>query len=322
MTAVLAGRPVRRRDGLLLRRVEVDEDRPSARDPRGSTTCATPTSTSTIRPTSSSTTPSCSATSSTRWPPTAAPIDAVHLGGGGFTIPRYVEATRPGSDSLVLELDPGVVRLAEDELGLETSDRLRVRTGDARGHLRDVADDSADLVVGDAFGGRAVPYHLATREFADGRRPRAARRRRLRPEHHRPAAAAASCGPTWRRCARCSTHVAVLGPPGRFDGTERWQHVVVASDAPLPARRAAAELAAERGADEVLARRRRARRPRRRRPGAHRRLRAGRPAARELITRRRGRPSACGRRSPAAARAAGDRARDPAPPRRRGRRSG
>ena len=54
--------------------------------------------------------------------PAGEPIDAVHLGGGGFTIPRYVAATRPGSDSLVLELDPGVVRIAEDELGLELSD--------------------------------------------------------------------------------------------------------------------------------------------------------------------------------------------------------
>ena len=58
------------------------------------------------------------------------------------------------------------MRIAEDELGLSPPTDLRVRTGDARGHLRDVPADSADLVVGDAFGGRAVPYHLATREFA------------------------------------------------------------------------------------------------------------------------------------------------------------
>ena len=33
--------------------------------------------------------------------------------------------------------------------------------------LRDVPTGSADLVVGDAFGGRAVPYHLTTREFVE-----------------------------------------------------------------------------------------------------------------------------------------------------------
>lgn len=93
------------------------------------------------------------------------PRSAVFVGGGGFTLPRYVNATVPGARSLVLEVDPQVVDIARDELGLRTDDRLRVRTGDARQTLRDVPTDSADLVVGDAFGGLAVPWHLATREF-------------------------------------------------------------------------------------------------------------------------------------------------------------
>ena len=101
-----------------------------------STTFATPTSTSTTRRTSSSATPNCSATSSTWSAPPAEPIDAVHLGGGGFTIPRYLAATRPGSDNLVLELDPGVIDVAEDELGLRlgptAADRHRRRPGQPR----------------------------------------------------------------------------------------------------------------------------------------------------------------------------------------------
>ena len=40
------------------------------------------------------------------------------------------------------------------------------QVGDARVTLRDEPGGSADLVVGDAFGGRSVPWHLATREFA------------------------------------------------------------------------------------------------------------------------------------------------------------
>src|SRR5689334_8042818 len=39
------------------------------------------------------------------------PLDALHLGGGGFTVPDYVRTTRPGSDQLVLELDGGLVSL-------------------------------------------------------------------------------------------------------------------------------------------------------------------------------------------------------------------
>jgi MFS family permease len=96
---------------------------------------------------------------------TLRPRDAVFVGGAGFTLPRYVRATQPGSRSRVLELDREIVDLARDELGLRTDERLQVRTGDARITLRDEATASADLVVGDAFGGRAVPWHLTTREL-------------------------------------------------------------------------------------------------------------------------------------------------------------
>jgi SAM-dependent methyltransferase len=97
--------------------------------------------------------------------PAGRAIDALHVGGGGFTLPRYIAATRPGSQSTVLEIDPEVLALARDELGLRTSPALRVKTGDARLGIRDQADDSRDLVVGDAFGSLSVPWHLTTREF-------------------------------------------------------------------------------------------------------------------------------------------------------------
>jgi SAM-dependent methyltransferase len=103
--------------------------------------------------------------------PPGEPLDALFVGGGGFTLPRYVAATRPGSRSRVLEVDPQLVDLARERLGLRTGPELAVRTGDARVTLRDEPSDSADVVVGDAFGGRTVPWHLATAEFvADVRR--------------------------------------------------------------------------------------------------------------------------------------------------------
>ena len=98
--------------------------------------------------------------------PRRAALDAVFLGGGGFTLPRYLAATRPRSRSRVLEVDGALVDLARERLGLRTGPALRVRTGDARVTLRDEPTASADLVVGDAFGGRSLPWHLATREFA------------------------------------------------------------------------------------------------------------------------------------------------------------
>jgi SAM-dependent methyltransferase len=95
------------------------------------------------------------------------PIDVLHLGGGGFSLPQYIDATRPGSTHLVLEIDPLLVEVAQNELGLELSGDLQVRTGDARLALADLSIDSYDLIVGDAFGGLSVPWHLTTTEFVE-----------------------------------------------------------------------------------------------------------------------------------------------------------
>jgi SAM-dependent methyltransferase len=95
------------------------------------------------------------------------PIDVLHVGGGGFTFPRYLEATRPGARQTVLELDPRVLAVAREQLGFEPSPTIQVIVGDARRSIEGVPDDSVDLVVGDAFGGLAVPWHLTTTEFLD-----------------------------------------------------------------------------------------------------------------------------------------------------------
>jgi spermidine synthase len=92
-------------------------------------------------------------------------LHVVHVGGGGFTLPRYLAATRPGSRSIVFERDAGLVELARSALGLRTSARLRVRVGDGRELLRVLPERSADAVIVDAFDGPLVPAHLTTTEF-------------------------------------------------------------------------------------------------------------------------------------------------------------
>lgn len=99
------------------------------------------------------------------------PLRALHLGGGGVTFPRYLRATRPGSDNLVFELDGGVVDLDVEQLGLHRDEGLHVEVRDARSGLASEPSSSRDVVVGDAFGGLTVPWHLTTRELvADVRR--------------------------------------------------------------------------------------------------------------------------------------------------------
>ncbi len=95
---------------------------------------------------------------------TEGPIDALFVGGGGFTIPRHLQATYGGT-STVLELDPDLVGIAEEELGLVVDGWLRIEVGDARLSIHDEASDSYDVVVGDAFSSLSVPWHLTTEEF-------------------------------------------------------------------------------------------------------------------------------------------------------------
>jgi MFS family permease len=99
--------------------------------------------------------------------PPPKPLDMVLVGGGALTLPRWLKATHPGSESETLEVDAGVVDIDEERLGLRTSPDLRVVEGDARITMRKVPDDSADVVVGDAFSGFTVPWHLTTREWSE-----------------------------------------------------------------------------------------------------------------------------------------------------------
>lgn len=95
------------------------------------------------------------------------PLDVVFVGGGGFTLPRWLLATRPGSQARVLEVDEELVEFDEERLGLRPQPGLEIEVGDARIGMLDVPDESADVVVGDAFGNLAVPWHLATVEWAE-----------------------------------------------------------------------------------------------------------------------------------------------------------
>jgi hypothetical protein len=162
-----------------------------------------------------------------------APVDAVHLGGGGFTVPRYLAATRPGTDNEVYEIDGDLVDLGARELDVQTGPRLRALVGDARMLIGQRPDDSADLVVGDAFGHLVVPWHLATREMA------AEVRRIVRPSGVY-AQNVIDYPPLRFVRAEVATvaaefaHVALIAPPDALAGERGANFVIVASDSPLP----------------------------------------------------------------------------------------
>lgn len=96
--------------------------------------------------------------------PAGAAVDAVHLGGGGLTLPRYIAATRPGSRQRVFEIDAALIDVVRRELPLERGWNIRVGKRDALEGLRSLRDASADLVVADVFYDGTTPSHLQTAE--------------------------------------------------------------------------------------------------------------------------------------------------------------
>ncbi|MEU3604291.1 fused MFS/spermidine synthase [Streptomyces sp. NPDC035033] len=99
--------------------------------------------------------------------PPGRPLQAVHLGGGAFTLARYVAATRPRSTQQVVEIDEPLVRFVRRELPLDPGARIRVRAADARAGLAKVPDGWADLIIADVFRGARTPAHLTSTEFLE-----------------------------------------------------------------------------------------------------------------------------------------------------------
>jgi len=179
------------------------------------------------------------------------PADGLHIGGGGFSLPRYLTAVYPGSRQLVFELDPDLVGLARRRLGLVTGPQLRVEVGDARLLTRRLPSDSQDLVVGDAFGDLSVPWHLTTREFLIDLR------RVLRPDG---VYVLNLIDYTPLRFARAETatlaavfpHVAVLAPPSLVAGRQGGNFVLAASGRPFDAARLNTLIQSRGGSEDVV----------------------------------------------------------------------
>lgn len=160
----------------------------------------------------------------------AGPLNVVSVGGGGFTVPGYLNATRPGTRNVVLEIDRLLVDIGYTQLAL--TDDIEVIVDDARTSLQQLPDHEADVVIGDAYSGASVPWHLTTVEFME--------------DVSRVLAAdgvyvmnVIDYGP--RRFARSAVatietefeHVAVFAPPSYIDGAGGGNYIIVASHRPI-----------------------------------------------------------------------------------------
>jgi len=158
------------------------------------------------------------------------PLDVVSIGGGGFTLPGYLDATRPGTEHLVLEIDAGLLDIGRRDLGF--GDEAEVVIDDAGRSIDLVPQRSVDVVVGDAFTGLTVPWHLTTVEFvekvADRLVPGGIYTVNVidRAELRFARAEAATLAVVFE-------HVALFAPPGYLAGTQGGNFVLAGSDEPI-----------------------------------------------------------------------------------------
>jgi spermidine synthase len=100
------------------------------------------------------------------WAESNPELSLFFVGGGGYTVPRSVEATWPEMEIVVSEIDPGVTLVAQQYMGLDPNSAIRTYNADARNVLTwEMAPDSYDIIFGDAFSDYSIPYHLTTLEF-------------------------------------------------------------------------------------------------------------------------------------------------------------
>lgn len=179
----------------------------------------------------------------------AGPIDVLSIGGGGFTFPGYLDATRPGTNHVVLEIDSSLVDIGRADLGFE--DEAVVVIDDARRSIDGVPAGSVDVVIGDAFSGLTVPWHLTTVEFVE------TIAEKLAPEGLYTINVIDRAEAQFAR-AKAATldhvfeHVAVFAPPGYFTGESGGNYVLVGSNDPIDMERLAAVTRARGGLEVGL----------------------------------------------------------------------
>lgn len=177
------------------------------------------------------------------------PLDVISIGGGGFTFHAYLAATRPGTDHVTLEIDRVLVDIGHRDLGLDPGADIIV--DDARRSLGTLKRDAADLVIGDAFSGLSVPWHLTTVEFVEEVR------KRMDADGLYTMNVIDYGDLDFVRAetatlAAVFDQVAVFAPPPYLAGEAGGNFVLAASDAPLPIEEIANSIA-DRGGTEVAA---------------------------------------------------------------------
>jgi spermidine synthase len=103
-----------------------------------------------------------------------APLKVLMIGLGAGSLPKFFRHELPNVHVTVVEINPGVIRIARDLFKLPENDaRLDVRLGDGYAFVHD-SREAWDAIFIDAYDHRARPGKFETPEFFDACRARLA----------------------------------------------------------------------------------------------------------------------------------------------------
>lgn len=88
------------------------------------------------------------------------------LGGGGFTLPRYLAEKYPDAMIDVVEIDPKLVEIAREDFFYDDPENVTPIAEDARTYIN-YNTKQYDVVLIDVFGGDSIPFTLMSSEYGD-----------------------------------------------------------------------------------------------------------------------------------------------------------
>lgn len=92
------------------------------------------------------------------------PKNVLILGGAGFTMPRHLLNWDSQPAVTVVEIDPGMTKLAKQYFGLTNHPRLTIHHTDARTFFTEI-NQQYDVILVDVFShGYGIPFHILTKE--------------------------------------------------------------------------------------------------------------------------------------------------------------
>ena len=156
------------------------------------------------------------------------------IGGGGYTFPRCAGTLIPTVKIDVVEIDPGVTRIAYSHLGLDPKLPIRTYNCDGRQIITEQAQPGYyHLVSLDAVNDLSVPYHLLTKECND------AVKRVLTPDgvYLMTVIDVLEYGRIWKSTLltlrQSFAHVELLASTDEYDLEQQQVYCIYASDTPL-----------------------------------------------------------------------------------------